>query len=133
MPEQTNQRADLNHRISHFQGLNDQAPSPPPRDYSRRFPANWADAIRPNFRPQPVQLQLRSSRDRQIEPPRRQQPRNIDRNSEIEATLFEIRDQLSQIILTTQQIQRLVRIVHTNFPFSANNLPRRAISPNASD
>ncbi len=33
-------------------------PSPPPRDYGqRRRPMNWANALQPNLRPQPIQLE----------------------------------------------------------------------------
>ena len=83
-------------------------PSPPPRDYSRRRPISWSDAVRPNLRPQPIQLEPivpRQARNRA----QRQENRQSPEIAQIEALLLEVRDMLISVETTTQQVQRLVR------------------------
>jgi hypothetical protein len=86
-------------------------PSPPPRDYSRRRPISWSDVVKPNLRPQPIQLEPivpRQARNRT----QRQENRQIPDIAQIEALLVEVRDILNSVETTTQQVQRLMR---TNF------------------
>jgi hypothetical protein len=86
-------------------------PSPPPRDYSRRRPISWSDTVRPNLRPQPIQLEPivpRQVRNRT----QRQEARPNPNITQIEALLAEIRDILISVETKTQQVQRQMR---TNF------------------
>jgi len=102
MPEQ-HWSDHLNHRMAERP-----PPSPTPRDYSRRRPISWSDVVRPNLRPQPIQLEPivpRQARNRA----QRQENRQSPEIAQIEALLLEVRDMLISVETTTQQVQRLVR------------------------
>jgi hypothetical protein len=69
--------------------------------------------VRPNLRPQPIQLEPivpRQTRNRT----QRQENRQSPDIAQIEALLLEVRDMLISVETTTQQVQRLVRTSFSN-------------------
>ncbi len=69
--------------------------------------------MRPNLRPQPIQLEPivpRQARNRA----QRQENRQSPDIAQIEALLLEVRDMLISVETTTQQVQRLVRTSFSN-------------------
>jgi hypothetical protein len=107
------------------------SPSLPPRDYSRRRPISWSDAVRLDLRPQPIQLEPivpRQVRNRT----QRQEARPNPDIAQIEALLAEVRDILISVETTTQQVPRLMRTNFSNARAPHTPRPNRT-QPTGSD